>query len=108
MRDVLTAMQWACAVLGAVMVGVSKTGISGLGILAVALFAFVFPSAQQASGVVLSLEKLSMDRGRRDRGVLVAVVISQRDLGSISLRKRVALAGRNQQGMSWNIRVWAA
>ena len=35
--------------------GVSKTGISGLGILAVALFAFVFPSTKQASGVVLPL-----------------------------------------------------
>ncbi len=48
-------MQWLCAIAGALMVGISKTGISGLGVLAVALFANVFPSSKQASGLVLPL-----------------------------------------------------
>ena len=51
----LTGLQWTCAVLGAIMAGVSKTGVSGLGILAVALFAHVFPSSKQASGLILPL-----------------------------------------------------
>jgi uncharacterized protein len=51
----LTTLQWVCAVLGALMVGVSKTGVSGLSILAVALFASVFPSTKQASGLILPL-----------------------------------------------------
>jgi uncharacterized membrane protein YfcA len=48
-------LQWVCAITGALMFGISKTGISGLGILAVALFAYVFPSSKQASGLVLPL-----------------------------------------------------
>ena len=41
--------------LGALMVGVSKAGITGLSILSVALFTHVFPSSKQASGLVLPL-----------------------------------------------------
>jgi hypothetical protein len=37
------------------MVGVSKTGIAGLSILFIALFALVFPSTKQASGLVLPM-----------------------------------------------------
>ena len=48
-------LQWTCAIVGALMVGVSKTGISGLSILAVALFTTVFSSSKQASGLVLPL-----------------------------------------------------
>jgi uncharacterized membrane protein YfcA len=48
-------LQWICAVLGALMVGVSKSGITGLSILSVALFTHVFPSSKQASGLVLPL-----------------------------------------------------
>ncbi len=48
-------LQWACAVLGALMVGISKAGITGLSILSVALFTHVFPSSKQASGLVLPL-----------------------------------------------------
>jgi uncharacterized membrane protein YfcA len=51
----LDTLQWVCAIAGALMVGISKTGISGLSILAVALFAYVFPSSKQASGLVLPL-----------------------------------------------------
>ena len=53
--DDLEPLQWIFAVLGAFMVGVSKTGITGLSILSVALFTHVFPSSKQASGIVLPL-----------------------------------------------------
>jgi uncharacterized protein len=48
-------LQWMCAVLAALMVGISKAGITGLSILSVALFTHVFPSSKQASGLVLPL-----------------------------------------------------
>ncbi|MEP6883872.1 MAG: sulfite exporter TauE/SafE family protein [Gammaproteobacteria bacterium] len=48
-------LQWIFALLGAFMVGVSKSGITGLSILSVALFTNVFPSSKQASGIVLPL-----------------------------------------------------
>ena len=51
----MSAVQWTCAVLGAFMMGASKTGITGLSILAVALFTHVFPSSKQATGLVLPL-----------------------------------------------------
>ncbi|MDR2845403.1 MAG: sulfite exporter TauE/SafE family protein [Puniceicoccales bacterium] len=51
----LEPWQWAVAVLAALLIGVSKTGFAGVGILFVALFANVFPSAKVASGVVLPL-----------------------------------------------------
>ncbi|HVZ64457.1 MAG TPA: sulfite exporter TauE/SafE family protein [Lacunisphaera sp.] len=46
--------QWALLVAGALAAGFSKTGIPGLGILFVAVFAIVLP-ARQATGVVLPL-----------------------------------------------------
>jgi uncharacterized membrane protein YfcA len=48
-------LQWICAVFGALMVGISKAGITGLSLLSVALFTHVFPSSKQASGLVLTL-----------------------------------------------------
>jgi uncharacterized membrane protein YfcA len=48
-------LQWIFAALGAFMVGVSKSGITGLSILSVALFTHIFPSSKQASGIVLPL-----------------------------------------------------
>jgi uncharacterized membrane protein YfcA len=51
----LDALQWTCAALGALLVGVSKTAVGGLSVLAVALFAYVFTSSKQASGLVLPL-----------------------------------------------------
>src|SRR5271170_6791834 len=51
----LEPLQWIFAVLGALMVGVSKSGITGLSILSVALFTHVLPSSKQASGIVLPL-----------------------------------------------------
>ena len=44
--------QWLAAGVGALFVGVSKTGLPGVGILAVALFATIFP-AREASGIAL-------------------------------------------------------
>ena len=50
----LEPWQWVLIVLGAFLVGVSKTGIVGIGILFVAVFANVLP-ARQATGFVLPL-----------------------------------------------------
>lgn len=46
--------QWALAVLAALIVGISKAGIGGLGMLSVMLFALIMP-AKQATGMVLPL-----------------------------------------------------
>jgi uncharacterized membrane protein YfcA len=51
----LAPWQWVVAAVSALIAGVAKTGISGLGILCVALFALAIPSTKQASGVVLPL-----------------------------------------------------
>jgi uncharacterized membrane protein YfcA len=48
----LEIWQWALACLGAFLVGLSKTGIAGLGILSVALFALILP-ARESVGIVL-------------------------------------------------------
>jgi uncharacterized membrane protein YfcA len=48
----LALWQWALGALGAFLVGLSKTGIPGLGILNVAIFALVFP-ARDSVGLVL-------------------------------------------------------
>lgn len=50
----LEPWQWVLACFGALLVGVSKTGIAGLGMVFVALFANLLPT-KQASGVVLPL-----------------------------------------------------
>ena len=50
----LEPWQWALIVLGAFLVGVSKAGIVGMGVLFVAIFANVLP-ARQATGFVLPL-----------------------------------------------------
>jgi uncharacterized membrane protein YfcA len=49
---VLEPWQWALAGLGAYLVGLSKTGIAGLGVLSVALFASALP-ARESTGIVL-------------------------------------------------------
>jgi uncharacterized membrane protein YfcA len=48
----LQLWQWALGALGAFLIGLSKTGIPGLGILNVAIFALVFP-ARDSVGLVL-------------------------------------------------------
>jgi uncharacterized membrane protein YfcA len=48
----LEGWQWIFGALGAFLVGVSKTGIAGLGILNVAIFAAILP-ARESVGVVL-------------------------------------------------------
>lgn len=47
-------LQWLCAVLAAILVGVAKAGVSGIGILPVAIYAQLVP-AKQASGLLLPL-----------------------------------------------------
>lgn len=46
--------QWALAIIGALSIGLSKTGIGGLGMLAVVIFTMLLP-AREASGVVLPM-----------------------------------------------------
>ena len=46
--------EWALAIAGALMVGFSKTGVTGLGMLFVVIFAQIMP-AKQATGIVLPL-----------------------------------------------------
>lgn len=46
--------QWAVAILAALIVGISKSGIGGLGMLSVVLFTLLMP-AKQATGAVLPL-----------------------------------------------------
>lgn len=46
--------QWLLAIVAAMLVGVAKTGIGGLGLLAVVLFAQIMP-AKQATGLILPL-----------------------------------------------------
>jgi uncharacterized membrane protein YfcA len=48
----LEPWQWALGAIGAFLVGLSKTGIPGLGILNVAIFALAFPS-RESVGIVL-------------------------------------------------------
>jgi uncharacterized protein len=48
----LELWQWALGAFGAFLVGLSKTGIPGLGILNIAIFALVFP-ARESVGLVL-------------------------------------------------------
>ncbi|MBK9989607.1 MAG: sulfite exporter TauE/SafE family protein [Verrucomicrobia bacterium] len=47
--------QWAVAALAAVLVGVSKGGITGMGFLPVVIFAQVLPSTRESTGFVLPL-----------------------------------------------------
>lgn len=51
---ILEPWQWALASTAALLVGVSKTGIGGLGMLSVVMFAQIMP-AKQATGIVLPL-----------------------------------------------------
>ena len=48
------AWQWLLAVLAAMLVGVAKTGITGLSLLFVSMFASIMP-ARRSTGVVLPL-----------------------------------------------------
>ncbi len=50
----LEPWQWVLAVIAALAIGLAKTGINGLGIFAVVIFANLLP-ARQASGVVLPM-----------------------------------------------------
>ncbi len=54
MTTLFTPAQWLLALLGALLVGLAKTGVGGLGIFAVAIFANLFP-ARQSTGVILPL-----------------------------------------------------
>ncbi len=71
--------QWAIAALAAYLVGLSKTGIPGLGVLSVALFASVLP-ARESTGIVLvvliaaDIVSVLSYRGQADWGQLVRIL----------------------------------
>lgn len=60
---------WLIAVIGAFLIGVSKTGIAGLGVFAVAMFTLIFP-ARASTGIVLPI---------LITGDIVAVITYRRD-----------------------------
>lgn len=45
---------WVIAIIGGFWIGISKTGIAGLGVLAVAMFTLIFP-ARASTGIVLPI-----------------------------------------------------
>ena len=47
-----TALEWTLGIIASVLIGISKTGVSGLGVLSVVLFALAFPS-KVSVGIVL-------------------------------------------------------
>ncbi len=49
-----TWMQWACAALASIGIGVSKSGLPGISLLHVLIFANLFPGAA-TTGVVLPM-----------------------------------------------------
>src|SRR6185312_6364140 len=50
----LTHWQWTLLAAGAFLVGMSKTGFAGLGVLGVALFAIILP-ARESTGTLVPL-----------------------------------------------------
>ncbi len=51
----LTGWQWALVCLAAFLIGVSKTGIAGLSVLAIAIFASVLPARESVGAVLIVL-----------------------------------------------------
>lgn len=51
----LHGWQWCSAAVGALLIGLSKAGFAGLGVLAVAIFAILFPEGFTSSGIVLPM-----------------------------------------------------
>ncbi|HEY1848638.1 MAG TPA: sulfite exporter TauE/SafE family protein, partial [Opitutaceae bacterium] len=49
-----TLWQWAAAAVAALLIGVAKTGITGISLLFVVIFASIMP-ARESTGVVLPL-----------------------------------------------------
>lgn len=45
---------WLIAIIASLSIGISKTGVAGVGILAVALFTVIFP-AKQSTGIILPI-----------------------------------------------------
>ena len=65
----LTGGQWALVCLGAFLIGFSKTGIAGLGILAIAIFASVLPARASVGAVLIALlaaDVVAVSAYRRD------------------------------------------
>lgn len=54
MTDAFSAWQWELAFLGAFLLGLSKTGIAGVGAFTIAIYADILP-ARQSTGIILPL-----------------------------------------------------
>ncbi len=80
--DDLGLMKWAVVGLCAVMIGASKTGLPGLGILVVPLMAYVFP-ASKSVGIVLGILII---------GDLFAVIYHHRNANWMHLIKLLPIA----------------
>ncbi|MCE9615992.1 MAG: sulfite exporter TauE/SafE family protein [Lentisphaerae bacterium] len=50
----IVGLEWIAAIMGALLIGISKTGLPGVGILAVPLFASILP-ARASTGAVLPM-----------------------------------------------------
>lgn len=51
----MNGWQWTMAAAGALLFGMSKSGLAGLGVFAIAIFAILFPQGFASSGVVLPM-----------------------------------------------------
>jgi uncharacterized membrane protein YfcA len=51
----MNGWQWTLAAAGAILIGMSKAGLAGLGVFAVAIFAMLFPQGFASSGIVLPM-----------------------------------------------------
>ncbi|MBM3859308.1 MAG: sulfite exporter TauE/SafE family protein [Verrucomicrobia bacterium] len=47
--------EWGLAAVGALLFGISKSGLAGLGVFAIAIFALLFPQGFASSGIVLPM-----------------------------------------------------
>jgi hypothetical protein len=58
----LSSVEWTLAIVAAVLVGFSKTGVAGLGIVSIPLMAMVFP-ARESTGVLLPMLCIGLEFG---------------------------------------------
>ena len=80
----LTGGQWALICLAAFLIGVSRPGIAGLSILAIAIFASVLPARESVGAVLIALMA----------GDMVAVVSDRHDAPWHHLWRLFPWAGR--------------
>ena len=81
----LDTLAWVVVALAAIMVGISKTGLPGLGILPALLMAHVLP-AQKSVGALQFLRCMFTDHVRRaTESTLPGQMMGHRQLGAAAL-----------------------